>query len=349
MLKQISALCGVMLLLTACVGGGTSGTRSSRAADGAPAWVMNPPKSGQFLYGVGQAAVGEREAAKNQARRDLTSQIQVSINASRTDRILINQTKTKNSLAARLDKMVDDQVRTQVKIDDLPGIEVEEQVDGKKNTYVLMKMDRAAWARSIRLAVVDLDGKIESAYNTIKQHQAEGLNELQQAMRIYKELVPLFSEHEIEEDRYKLAAPQSTLPLPPVNPVEIRTKLATLLLEISVSLPQDKSVEDFMPALTEACTSRGLQVVENPKQAVLNLDFKVKEVKRVIDGAVKLEGTASGSVKERVSGRLLGALEARATAGSGSEGSARRALLQKLGEKIAIELEGQLFTYLTRL
>ena len=346
MSKKFLCVCTIMLMLVACGGGGSTARKGS---DKAPAWVMDPPKSAQFLYGVGQAALGERESAKDQARRDLSSQIQVSINAQRTERILRNQTKTLKSLAERLDKMVDDQVRTQVKIDDLPGIEVVEQVDGKKNTYVLMKMDRSAWARSIRLAVLDIDGKIESAHNTIKKHQAQGLNELQQAMRIYKELVPLFSKREIEEDRYRLAAPQSTLPAPPVDPVMIRTKLSTLLLEISISLPQDKTAEDFMPALTEACTSRGLQVVENPQKAVLNMDFKVKEVKRVIDGAIKLEGTASGSIKERVSGRLLGALEARATAGSGSEDSARRSLTQKLGEKIAIELEGQLFTYLTRL
>ena len=347
--SRFMTVCALVLVLAGCTGGGGSSTRGTLSSDGAPDWIKNPPKSGQFLYGSGAAALGERESAKDQARRDLTAQIQISISAQRTDRILTSATQTQNSLTTRLDKKVDDQVRTQVKLDRLPGIEVVEQVDGKRNTYVLVKMDRAAWARSIRMAVLDLDGKIESAYNTIKQHQAQGLNELQQAMRIYKELVPLFSKREIEEDRYRLAAPQSSLPNPPVDPVMIRTKLATLLLNVTVSLPQDKSVEAFLPALTEACTSRGLQVLEDPKKAVLQLNFKVKEVKRMIDGLTKLEGTASGSIKETASGRLLGALEARASAGSGSENSARRSLLQKLGEQIALKLEDQLFTYLTRL
>ena len=352
MLKNVMLMCAACLICS-CTGGTGGGSARSQSAsggmDGAPAWVMNPPSSNQFLYGVGQSALGDRESAKDQARRDLSSQIQLSINAARSEQILINVQKTKNSLAERLDKKIDDQVRTLVKLDDLPGIEVEEQVDTKKTTYVLVKMDRAAWARSIRLEVVELDSKIESAHSTVQKHMASGLNKLQQAMRLYKELVPLFSEREILEDRYRLAAPQSTLPVCPVDAVMIRTTLATLLLDITVSLPKDPSVSAFLPALTEACTSRGLQVLDDPAQAALNLDFKVAEVKRVIDGSVKLEGTASGSVKERSSGRHLGALEARATAGSGSEDAARRQLLFKLGKQIAVELEEQLFTYLTRL
>lgn len=349
MRKHLTLMAIALLGLSACFGSGGSATRggSSHAGD-KPDWVMNPPTSNQYLYGVGIADAGDHESAKDQARRDLASQIRMGVNSIRSERTLASKTQTRKSIAESIERKVDENVRTDVQIKDLPGIEQEQRVDGKTNTYMLVKMDRQAWARSIRLRVNELDEKIQTAYDTIQNNMADDLNELQQAMRIYRELVPLFSKRQMWEERYQLAAPQSSLVAPPVDPVMIRTKLATLMSEITVALPQDPSSKKLLVGLTETLANRGLQVLDNPTHAMLQMEFSVSEVKRIIDGSVRLDGTASGSIRDS-KGRVLGALEARATGGSSTAAMARDNMFKNLSKKIVDELAEQLFTYLTRL
>lgn len=348
MMKHI-ALCALsiasLFIVSACLGGGGS----SRSASAKPGWVMNPKKSDQYLYGVGSSENGDRESAKDEAQRDLVSQIRVGVSAVRTQNILSTRTETKNTMVARLDMQVDDVIQTTVNITDLPGIEVEQQRDMAGVTYILCRMDRAAWARSIRLKVNDLDGKISSAHDTVKNLMGEKLNVLQQAMRLYKELMPLFSKRKMLEERYSLASLNGMLPSPPVDPVEIRARLATLLSDITVALPTDAAIQPLVPQIIEACAQRGLRVVSDRAQAMLILDFKVTETSRIINGMIKLRGTASGSVIERANGRHLGGVDISGSGSSADKVEARRRMMQSLSRQIATALEKQLFTYLTRL
>ena len=134
MIKHLFIAIVSIFVLSACLGGGGS----SRSHGGAkPDWVMKPKKSEQFLYGVGSAKNGDRESAKNEAKSDLVSQIRVGGTAVRTQNTLLSSQKTADSMVERLDRKVDEVIKTDVNIADLPGIEVEEEKDMGGVTYVL--------------------------------------------------------------------------------------------------------------------------------------------------------------------------------------------------------------------
>ncbi|MHC5068494.1 MAG: hypothetical protein ACYTF0_07875, partial [Planctomycetota bacterium] len=224
-------------LITIAVMAGCGGGRNT-AQPGPPAWALEPPTAADTLYGIGSAQRGQRQSAIDAARVDLISQIEISIEGLRSDRSASRAHSTGDgSFSATIEMEIEEQIVSQARLDDLPGVRVERTEDTLDKTWALVAFDRHGWAVSLRLQLAEVDRTLAATASAAADiSPTDSTNRFASAARIYQQTLPLIVEREYLTRRLRLAAPTIPIAEPPVDIDAIRAQLRAVIGELTVAI-----------------------------------------------------------------------------------------------------------------
>lgn len=315
-----------------------------RAPEQPPAWFQHPPQEAGLLYAAGSAGPGERESALARARQDLVSQLRLTITSDvrRNEDYSSNESSGQNR-AERLAQVARSDIQSKASAEDLPGVTVVEQIDQREAVYVLLRLDRVAWANELRAHIATLDARLPiEADAVLALPTATPVQRLTTAGQHIRRLLPLLVERDEYLTRLRTALPGSAMPAEPVNRAALDRHLHDLLAELTVTLPDDPSVLPLQTQLIESLRRVGLRAV--PAAGVLQLPLTLTTRAETIGGQVKLDGQLNGSLRlaPDAGGTQLGGIALTERASSTREDVARERLYQKLAKRLADDLDQRL-------
>ena len=330
----------VIATLSGCDGG------LVRAPEQPPAWFQHPPQEVGLLYAAGSAGPGERESALARARQDLVSQLRLTITSDvRRNEDYSSQEASGQNRAERLAQVARSDIQSKASAADLPGVTVVEQVDQREAVYVLLRLDRIAWANDLRAHIAILDTNLPTeAAAVLALPIATPVQRLTAAGQHIRRLLPLLVERDEYLTRLRTALPGSAMPEEPINRAALDRHLQDLLAELTVTLPEDPSVIPLQTQLIESLRSVGLRAVPAGQVGVLQLPLKLTTRAETIGGQVKLDGQLNGSLRlaPDAGGTQLGGIALTERASSTREDVARERLYQKLAKRLADDLDQRL-------
>lgn len=284
----------VWLLLFALILAGCSSAPKSPASTVLPDWVTELPIRNGWVYGVGSAElVGDpaqaAQLARNRARLDVLSSLQVNISGSSTSSLTVANNE--------VDRRVNQYLRSQV-----PEIQLEtlSQVDSFTDrnagrVYVLMGLSRADEASQLRRQMGNLDMQIQTWKPKLTGDRLARLQDLGQIMRVVAEWQPM-------AERYRLITGRSPDPMTSDRVQELQQQLSDLLSQMAIRLEtQGDQVSQLATGVAERLTGQGLQLVPGQADLTLALSSRLNELKRggndyaFIDAQITLK-TPSGRV-----------------------------------------------------
>ncbi len=339
---RAAALPLAAMLLAGCFAGG--GPRPVDAAP--PAWYSRPPQESGRLFAVGSAGPGDRDHAVAKARSDLVSQLRLTIKSqTTTSDDYSSQEATGASRAERLAQSARSDVQARAAAEDIPGITVVEQVDRPQTTYVLLRLDREAWAADLRADIAELDRRLpgEAAAVTALP-TATPAQRIQAAGAHIRRLLPLLVQRDELLTRLRLALPGRAMPPDAIDRAGLDRRLADLLADLTVALPPDPSVASLAPQLVDSLRGVGLRSVAAGQPSVLVLPLILTTRVETIGEQIRIDGRLSGSLRlaPEAGGTELGGIAISERASSLREDVARERLAQKLAKQLAADLDQRL-------
>jgi hypothetical protein len=327
------------LTLAGCLGS------DNRAADfGPPAWYGKPPQEEGRLFAVG--AADDHDGALARAQQDLVSQLRLSIKSSTThSENYSSQEATGTDRAERLAQNARSKVQAKASAEDLPGVTVVEQIVRSGTTYVLLRLDRQAWATELRNRIAALDALLPSEAAAVAALPATTpAQRLAAAGAHIRRLLPLLVERDENLTRLRTALPGSPMPPDVVDRGALDRRLSNLLADLSVVLPADPSVAPLTAQLIESLRAVGLRTVDPHHTGVLQLPLVLTTRSETIDGQIRLDGQLTGSLRlsPEAGGTQLGGISLTERASSARPEVARERLYQKLALRLAEDLDARL-------
>ncbi len=317
-----------------------------RETEQPPQWFQHPPQETGRLFAVGSARSGERDAALARARQDLVSQLRLTITSTvQRNEDYANSESTGNNRAERLAQVARSDVQAKSAIQDLPGVTVVEQLDQREACYVLLRLDREAWANDLRTRIRALDEQLPSeAAAILALPSTTPAQRLAAAGQQIRQVLPLLVERDEYLTRLRIALPGSPMPGEAVDRNALDRHLHDLLADLTVSLPPDTSVAPLHSQLIESLRGVGLRTVPAGQLAVLNLPLTLTTRAETINGQVKLDGQLNGSLRlaDDAGGKQLGGITLSERSSSTREDVARERLYQKLAKRLAEDLDQRL-------
>ena len=236
-------------------------------------------------------------------------------------------------------------IQSKASAEDLPGVTVVEHVDQRDAVYVLLRLDRVAWANDLRAHIATLDATLptESAA-VLALPTTTPVQRLTAAGQHIRRLLPLLVERDEYLTRLRTALPGTAMPAEPINRAALDRHLQALLAELTVTLPDDPSVVPLKTQLIESLRRVGLRTVPAGHVGVLQLPLKLTTRAETIGGQVKLDGQLNGSLclAPEAGGTQLGGIALTERASSTNEDVARERLYQKLAKRLADDLDQRL-------
>ena len=339
-MKPVLAVVALGLLLAGCDGG--LGRPATPA--GPPAWYGHPPQEAGMLHAVGAAA--DRETALSRARRDLVSQLRLSIRADATStEDYSSHEATGTNRAERLAQKARSQVQANASAEDLPGVTVVEQTEALGTSYVLLRLDRQAWADDLRTRIAGLDARLPGEVAAVLALPVGTARERLAATGAHiRRLLPLLVERDEYLTRLRIATPGTPMPADAIDRPTLDRRLSDLLADLTVALPADPSVAPLQGQLIESLRSVGLRTLEAGHPGVLELPLTLTLRSETIGGQIKLDGQLSGSLRlaAEAGGTQLGGISLSERASSARDDVARERLYQKLAKRLAEDLDQRL-------
>ena len=334
----ISSIAGV-LALTGCLG-----SADRAAVGGPPAWYGKPPVEDGRLFAVG--AGDDHDGALARAQQDLVSQLRLSIKSSTThSENYSSQEATGTDRAERLAQNARSKVQAKASAEDIPGVTVVEQVVDADTIYVLLRLDRQAWANELRNRIATLDAQLpgEAAAVTALPTTTPA-QRLAAAGAQIRRVLPLLVERDEDLTRLRTALPGTSMPPDVIDRGALDRRLSNLLADLAVTLPADPSVKPLTPQLIESLRAVGLRTVEPKQAAVLQLPLVLTTRSENIDGQIRLDGQLTGSLRlsAEAGGTQLGGISLSERASSARLDVARERLYQKLAASLASDLDTRL-------
>lgn len=336
-----SAALALAIALAGCFGGGGSRAVVDNAP---PAWYGHPPQQAGTLHAVG--AGPDRETALARAQQDLVSQLKLSIKASSThSETYSSQEATGTDRAERLAQNARSKVQAKSSIEDLPGVTVVEQADRGTSTYVLLRLDREAWAADLRARIAGIDARLPTEAAIVTAMPAiTPAQRLTAAGTHIRRLLPLLVERDEYLTRLRTALPGSAMPAEAVDRGALDRSLSGLLADLTVTLPSDPSVKPLESQLIESLRGVGLRTVDPGQPGVLQLPMTLTTRSETIGGQIRLDGQLTGSLRlsPEAGGTQLGGISLTDRVSSARDDVARERLYQKLAKKLANDLDARL-------
>jgi hypothetical protein len=320
-----------------------------RAPETTPAWFQHPPHEEGMLYAVGAAGPGQRDTALARARQDLVSQLRLTIVADvRHNEDYASTDATGQNRAERLAQVARSDVQAKASAADLPGVTIVEQVDQREATYILLRLNRVAWADELRARIATLDAKLPTEAAAILAFPTTTpVQRLTAAGQQIRRLLPLLVERDEYLTRLRTALPGSAMPAAPIDRAALDRHLQNLLAELTVTLPDDPSIMPLQTQLIESLRQVGLRAVpanNGVNGGILQLPLVLTTRAENINGQIKLDGQLSGSLRlsADAGGTQLGGISLSERASSTREDVARERLYQKLSKRLAEDLDQRL-------
>lgn len=344
------SLCVTLALTSGCGSDSLLRPLGLAPAETAPAWFQHPPHEAGWLYAVGSAGPNEADAALAKARQDLVSQLSLTIHSSTTSsETYSSQEATGQGRAERLAQAARSQVQAQASADELPGVQVVERVEQSTGTYVLLRLDRQAWAADLRTRIADLDAQLTTQAAAITALPIDTpAQRLTAAGTQIRRLLPLLVQRDECLTRLRIALPGTAMPPDAINRAALDNRLENLLADLTVSLPTDPSVKPLESQLINSLRAVGLRTVPAGQNGVLTLPLTLTTRSETISGQVRMDGQLTGSLSlaAEAGGTQLGGISLTERASSTREDVARERLYQKLAKSLADDLDQRLMKML---
>ena len=286
-----------------------------------PNWVLSPPAQSGYAYGVGSAKIYVDAAkagveAQNNALQDLIGKMQVSVSGSTSIK-----TRVANS---KLDKLIEDEVKSQIPEIDLKNAEfIERFVDTKNQyVYVLAQLDREKAAFDIAAKITDIELSLPSFSNV-----SETLPRLEQ-WRALKPALQLIEQRKQLSQRFNIVSPnhQSSTIDAAFDSLEIRIFALIGNLSIAVN-PVNSGANTTSSTVIKGLTDAGFSI-SNSSQPDLSIDLRVSIQADWRDGTHYVFAEGAATIKDS-SDRILSEYSSRAKGTS--------SISQELAESRAFE------------
>lgn len=342
-LRSLVPVCVLALALGGC--DGLLAPRSEGPAP-APAWFLHPPQQPGMLFAVGSAEAGNRALALARAHQDLVSQLRLTIRSqAQRNEEYASQDATGTNRAERLAQQARSEVQTKASAEDLPGVTVAEQVDTSTACYLLIRLDRQAWAADLRERLAGLDARLPGEVAAITALPTATPREQLAAAGVHiRRLLPLLVERDEYLTRLRTALPGTAMPADPIDRAGLDRRLQNLLAGLTVSLPADPSVKPLEGQLIESLRGIGLRTVAADQNGIMQLPLVLTLRSERIGDMIKLDGQLTGSLRlaPEAGGTQLGGISISERASSSREDVARERLQQKLARRLATDLDARL-------
>ena len=212
----------------------------------------------------------------------------------------------------------------------LPSSQIEHVDVRADQTYVLVSLDRAAWAAGLRQRLSEVDQALVTSEQRYQPDQVALLDErdaLITAKHLTDDVMPLIAERGTLTRRLALAAPQSPIPAMPIDLTALKRLMARLVNNISVMVHGD-GLTAVEAALVEALSQQGLRIRRQaPSQLHLHLTISEQPLEHA--GMTRLDGQLMGELRNSA-GDVLGIIRAKGRSSSQVTSVARSRLHDQL-------------------
>jgi hypothetical protein len=317
-----------------------------RETKGLPSWVISPPASDEYVYGVGSAEISKdhdsaMDRARDRARSEILKRMEVTVSGETRTSVRREVEKGKS----RVTRSVMNRVRTHVSATSLTHVQqVESHVDRAEDTvYVLLRLDRDAAQADLLSRLEEIDRRLRD----IAERKTEGSR--LQRLEILMPALPLFEKRRqvLEKlDRLGKKGPDCRLP-PELS--ELRDRIGSLLDSLVVVLrPLDSTSAGLDSGLRRALSRQGLRVRQSGRGDVfLRYQAELRRIER--DGVHFVFAQGSVTVLNG-KGDILNEFQEKAKAASQDTVLARdravselaSGLGQKLADSLIISFEQEL-------
>lgn len=328
------------LLLIALVLAGCGGNKPQPVpADSRPLWIDNPPHQSGRAYGVGSAEVyGSESRALQTAREQATANLLASIRATFSSQTDISRTAEMHSDGSMLlHDQLQQQIRTQVKPVELPGIRVAEtwtRPDGRE-IWVLAQLDRMAAEQQLLQSLNQLDQRmlargLPNSGSKLErlQYLAPTLKELVEHQQLLEPLAFLGAESRIDAAQRRGVEQLDS---------EIRRLLASLTLTLQTT---DLRSASLAPEVAAALTRAGFTLVEHNADLQLALSLNHTQAER--NRLYHVDARAQGQLRTP-EGQTLQAFNETYRGTSSDSGVAESLAIQGVAEQLSQRLIGRLY------
>lgn len=246
------------LLLVGCA---SQPNGTSVGSNDAPLWVEQTPSRSGYAYGVGSMEVygnptDALQRAADLARADLVSQLKVTISSDFENQVTERSGTGRES---EIERVVRQQVRSQVKPVELDEVHIIEQYTGSYNgrryAYALAELDRNAAAQRLRRRIDD----VEQQLNSIAQQPVTGPR--LQRLQALLPAMPLFEQRQqLAQQLAFVATSRRSEPLS-TKLQQLQQRISQLIGQLQVAVVvKDRDAQKLETAVIEALTQQGLRI-----------------------------------------------------------------------------------------
>ncbi|WP_157729780.1 LPP20 family lipoprotein [Bacterioplanes sanyensis] len=309
-----------------------------------PMWVEQVPQRSGFAYGVGSMEVyGDpvqaQQRAADLARADLVSQLKVTISGDFENQVT---ERSGTGRETEIERVVRQQVRSQIKPVELDEVHISEQYSGQYNgrqyAYALAELDRSAAAARLRQRMADVEQQLQPLVAS-----APTGSRMQQLQRLLPAM-PLFEQRQqLAEQLAFVSTSRRSEPLP-TDLQHLQERIQTLIGQLQVAVvARDRDAEKLETAVIQALTQQGLRVQSQGADLTFELEAD-------ISGRYKNQSHyVFADCQVRIvdgNGRVLSVFSERAKGVSGVYDMARQSAAQRLADAMSDAFAASLISLL---
>ncbi len=309
-----------------------------------PMWVEQAPQRAGFAYGVGSMEVyGDpvqaQQRAADLARADLVSQLKVTISGDFDNRVT---ERSGTGRETEVERVVRQQVRSQIKPVELDEVRISEQYSGQFNgrqyAYALAELNRSAAAARLRQRIADVEAKLQPL--AASQPQGNRLQRLQQLLPA----MPLFEQRrQLAEQLAFVSTSRRSEPLAD-ELQQLQQRIFALIGELQVAVVvRDRDAQKLETSVIEALTKQGLRIQADGADLTFELEAD-------ISGRYKNQSHyVFADCRVRIvdgNGRVLSVFSERAKGVSGVYDMARQSAAQRLADAMSDAFAASLISLL---
>lgn len=245
--SQIAKPLSCLLMAFSLAGCMDAKLASDNSAQALPEWVLSPPQSSRYLYGVGSAArIDNLALAFSQAEQNgnaqIAQQLRTQVSQTTTQDV---QVHTSGSGTEQVSKINTAYTRVNTAPIELEQTVNEQRFAGERYVYALQSVDRSR-------IVSRLNAKIQAQDEQIRQQGQRLATDLQAAdWPLYMRLIPLFAQRSAYQQELNLYSNSSKLQGQPDADIRaLETRLSDALLRLGFDVSGNANASALASALS---------------------------------------------------------------------------------------------------
>ncbi|MDH4189766.1 MAG: LPP20 family lipoprotein [Betaproteobacteria bacterium] len=324
-------LCGGLAL------GGVLAVGTAQAA-GKPGWIMQPPVTAGFLYGVGSAETYGNDAeaasqAKDRAKAEIVRQVEVQISAETDMQTTVKQTKASEQFQTEVRQLVQSRV-PEFTLSHVSTVETYNDKDAR-TVYVLERLDVQKELADLRTKISDIEAEANAVAGALDSPEYAGLRGVQKLAGV---LVRIGERYQLRARANKLRAGSYAIANDPMRAIEDRIigKIGALRILLNGAQAEGGRGGELDSGIKRKLTERGLRLVQGGEADII-VSYAVKMDVQKSGGVIFAVPKGSMEITDR-QGTVLRSVEAKAKGSSQTASVARARAIDKLAEALGEEL-----------